>query len=169
MSRAKHQMKACVKIDENELKWNQQKTLSKNDNWRNQTAKQVQSVKNILSATHQRWSCVKRMHSAGERLDQGLRGEGSGGRRTMSRWTANFFGESIGEPQARCRWKEDIERIRHSEAAGGGEHDEWRTVGIEGRVGECVRDGLESANSTSPEIERQGVFSPIFFEHVDKR
>ena len=76
------------------------------------------------------------MHSAGERLDQGLRGEGSAGRRTMSRWTAKSFEENVGELPARYHWKEESERIRHIEAMVGGERDEWRAIGIEGRVWE---------------------------------
>ncbi len=87
----------------------------------------------------------------------------------LSLWTANTFEENITEIQARYHWKEEIKRIRHLEAAGGGEHDEWRTVGIEGRVGECARDGLESAKPSSPEIERKGVLSPFFLERARKR
>jgi hypothetical protein len=87
----------------------------------------------------------------------------------LSLWTANTFEENITEIQVRYHWKEKIKRIRHSEVAGGGEHDEWRAVGIEGRVGECVRDGLESAKPSSPEIERQGVLSSFFLELALKR
>ena len=52
-------------------------------------------------------------------------------------------------------WKEESERIKHIQALVGGERVELRAICIEGRVGECVRDGLKCANPTSVEIERR--------------
>ena len=76
------------------------------------------------------------MHHVGERHDHGLLGEGSTCRVAPFFCTAKTFEENIRELLARYRWKEEIERIRHSEAAVGGERDERHAAGIEGRVGE---------------------------------
>jgi hypothetical protein len=54
----------------------------------------------------------------------------------MPQCTAKTFEGYIREQSARYQWKEEIERIRHIEEEVGRERDEWRAIGIEGRVGE---------------------------------
>jgi len=106
---------------------------------------------------------MKNEYREEERIDCGGRGERSRSGLTSSECTAKSFEGIITEKPARYREKEEIKRIWHNEGMVAGEYDARRAMGIESRVGELECNCQQSAKTSSPEIDREGVRSSFFF------